>query len=34
VQPSHTYLYAVSALDEQGHESAHSAEAEETVPAT
>jgi hypothetical protein len=34
VQPGHTYLYAVSALDEQGHESARSAEAEETVPAT
>jgi len=32
VQPGHTYRYAVSALDEQGHESARSAEAEETVP--
>ena len=33
VQSGHTYLYAVSAVDEQGHESARSAEAEETVPA-
>lgn len=32
VQPGHTYLYAVSAVDEQGHESARSSEAEETVP--
>ena len=32
VQPGHTYRYAVSALDEQGHESGRSAEAEETVP--
>jgi hypothetical protein len=32
VQPGHTYLYAVSAIDQQGHESARSAEAEETVP--
>jgi hypothetical protein len=32
VQPGHTYLYAVSAVDQQGHESARSAEAEETVP--
>jgi hypothetical protein len=32
VQSGHTYRYAVSAIDEQGHESAHSAEAEETVP--
>jgi len=33
VQPGHTYLYAISAVDQQGHESARSAEAEETVPA-
>ena len=33
VRPGHTYLYAVSAIDQQGHESARSAEAEETVPA-
>jgi hypothetical protein len=33
VQPGHTYRYAVSAVDQQGHESARSAEAEETVPA-
>ncbi len=33
VQPGHTYEYAVSAVDEQGHESARSTEAEETVPA-
>ncbi|MGH9559993.1 MAG: fibronectin type III domain-containing protein, partial [Terracidiphilus sp.] len=33
VQPGHTYIYAVSAVDEQGHESARSAAAEETVPA-
>ncbi|MGA3130257.1 MAG: fibronectin type III domain-containing protein [Terracidiphilus sp.] len=33
VQPGHTYLYAVSAIDQQGHESTRSAEAEETVPA-
>ena len=32
VQPSHTYMYAVSAVDQQGHESAHSAPTEETVP--
>lgn len=32
VQPGHTYRYAVSALDEGGHESARSQEAEETVP--
>ncbi|MGD0482311.1 MAG: fibronectin type III domain-containing protein [Terracidiphilus sp.] len=32
VQPGHTYRYAVSAVDQQGHESARSAEAEETVP--
>jgi hypothetical protein len=33
VQPGHTYRYAVSAVDQQGHESARSAEAEETAPA-
>jgi hypothetical protein len=33
VQPGHTYVYAVSAVDQQGHESARSAETEETVPA-
>ncbi len=33
VQPGHTYRYAVSAVDRQGHESERSAEAEETVPA-
>jgi len=32
VQPGHAYFYAVSAVDEQGHESARSAETEETVP--
>jgi hypothetical protein len=32
VQPGHTYRYAVSAVDQGGHESARSAEAEETVP--
>lgn len=32
VQPGHTYVYAVSAIDQEGHESAHSAEAQETVP--
>ena len=32
VQPGHTYHYAISATDQGGHESAHSAEAEETVP--
>ena len=32
VQPGHTYRYAVSAVDNGGHESARSAEAEETVP--
>jgi hypothetical protein len=31
VQPGHTYNYAVCAIDEAGHESARSAEAEETV---
>jgi hypothetical protein len=32
VQAGHTYSYAVSAIDQGGHESARSAEAEETVP--
>jgi hypothetical protein len=32
IQPGHTYRYAVSAIDQSGHESARSAEAEETVP--
>jgi hypothetical protein len=32
VQPGHTYRYAVSAIDQGGHESARSTEAEETVP--
>ena len=32
IQPGHTYRYAVSAIDQGGHESARSAEAEETVP--
>jgi len=32
VQPGHTYHYAVSAIDQGRHESARSAEAEETVP--
>jgi hypothetical protein len=32
VQPGHTYRYAVSAIDRGGHESARSAEAEESVP--
>jgi hypothetical protein len=32
VEPGHTYHYAVSAIDESGHESARSAEAQETVP--
>jgi hypothetical protein len=32
VQPGHTYRYAVSAIDQGGHESARSVEAEETVP--
>jgi hypothetical protein len=31
VQPGHTYRYAVTAIDQLGHESARSAEAEETV---
>ncbi len=32
VQPGHTYRYAVSAIDQSGHESARSAEAAEAVP--
>jgi hypothetical protein len=32
VQPGHTYSYAVSAIDQLGHESARSVETEETVP--
>jgi len=32
VQPGHSYSYAVSAIDQGGHESARSAETEETVP--
>ncbi len=32
VQPGHTYFYAVSAIDQEGHESTRSAEAQETVP--
>ena len=32
VQPGHTYRYAVTAIDQLGHESARSTEAEETVP--
>ena len=32
VQPGHTYRYAVTAVDQKGHESTHSAEAQETVP--
>jgi hypothetical protein len=31
VQPGHTYSYSVSAIDQGGHESARSAETEETV---
>ncbi len=33
-EPGHTYHYAVSAIDRSGHESARSAEAEETVPSS
>jgi len=33
VQPGHTYRYTVSAVDQGGHESKRSAEAEENVPA-
>jgi hypothetical protein len=32
VQPGHTYRYDVSAISQSGHESARSAEAEETLP--
>jgi hypothetical protein len=32
VQPGHTYRYAVTAIDQLGHESSRSPEAEETVP--
>ncbi len=32
VEPGHTYRYAVSAIDQGGHESARSVEAQETVP--
>jgi hypothetical protein len=32
VQPGRSYRYAVTAIDERGHESARSAEAQETVP--
>jgi fibronectin type 3 domain-containing protein len=32
VQTGHTYRYAVSAIDAGGHESARSAETQETVP--
>ena len=32
IQPGRTYRYAVTAIDQGGHESARSAEAEETVP--
>jgi hypothetical protein len=32
VAAGHTYAYAVSAIDQEGHESARSAEAQETVP--
>ncbi len=32
VQPGHSYRYAVTSISQSGHESAHSAEAEETVP--
>jgi hypothetical protein len=32
VQPGRTYRYAVTAIDQLGHESAHSEEAEENVP--
>jgi hypothetical protein len=32
VLPGHTYIYGVSAVDQKGHESGRSADAEETVP--
>jgi hypothetical protein len=34
VQPGHTYSYAVTAIDQDGHESARSAEASDTVPSS
>jgi len=34
VTPGHTYYYAVSAIDQSGHESARSTEAAETVPSS
>ena len=33
VQPGHTYIYTVTAIDQSGHESARSNEASDTVPA-
>jgi hypothetical protein len=32
IQPGHTYRYAVTAIDQGGHESPHSTETEESVP--
>jgi fibronectin type 3 domain-containing protein len=32
VRPGHTYSYAVTAIDQDGHESTRSAEASDTVP--
>jgi fibronectin type 3 domain-containing protein len=32
VRPGHTYRYAVTAIDQGGHESARSTETQETVP--
>jgi fibronectin type 3 domain-containing protein len=32
VEPGHTYRYNVTAIDQGGHESARSAETQETVP--
>jgi len=32
LQPGHTYQYAVTAIDQSGHESPRSPEAEETIP--
>jgi hypothetical protein len=34
VQPGHLYIYAVTAIDRDGHQSARSAEASETVPSS
>ena len=34
VEPGHTYSYAVTAIDQNGHESALSAVASDTVPAS